>query len=68
MRVMSKFNVDEFCNHLNLKLASLFDENSCSINELHNRLIPIFGEVVEQFAPKKRHFEKKKTQAETLDL
>ena len=65
---MSKFNLDEFCNHLNFKLAPLFDENSCSVNELFNRLISIFVEVVDQFAPKRKASRKeKKTQAETLD-
>ena len=29
IRNMFKFNVDDFCNHLNFKLAPLFDENSC---------------------------------------
>ena len=54
IRDMSEFNVDEFCNHLNLKLSPLFDENSCSVNEVFNRLISIFGEVVDQFAPKRK--------------
>ena len=57
---MSKFNVDEFCNHLNFTLAPLFDENSCSVNELFNRLISIFDEVVDQFAPKRKASRKDK--------
>ena len=57
---MSKFNLDEFCNHLNFKLAPLFDENSCSVNELFNRLISIFVEVVDQFAPKRKASRKEK--------
>ena len=68
IRDMSKFNVDEFCNHLNFNLGPLFNENSCSVNEVFSRLISIFDEVVDQFAPKRKAFRKeKKTQAETLD-
>ena len=67
IRDMSKFNVDEFCNRLNLKLAPLFDENSCSVNEVFNQLISIFGKVVDQFAPKRKASRKKNTHAETLD-
>ena len=51
---MSKFNVDKFCNHLNFNLAPLFNENSCSVNEVFSRLISIFGEVVDQFASKRK--------------
>ena len=50
---MNNFNVDEFCTHLNYKLDFLFYENSWSANELCSRLITAFGEVVNQFAPKK---------------
>ena len=57
---MSKFNVDKFCNYFNFKLAPLFDENSCSVNEFFNRLISIFGEVVDQFAPKRKASRKAK--------
>ena len=65
---MSKLNVHEFWNHLNFNLAPLFNENSCSVNELFYRLISIFGEVVDQFAPKKKGISKrKKTRAEILD-
>ena len=60
---MSNFDIDEFCAHLNYKLDFLFDGNSWSTNELCNRLMTAFGEVVDQFTlkRKKRHLVKKKS-------